>query len=161
VGIGVGRPRKRTHRASVLRHRTKTLAIPSYDKCTPSGRLSMRMVVGAQEPAQDTRSTVCFAIGGLPTTERASWRLKFSGFLKPGLLLVSPISRNCDWGIAYDQRVRWLLLPLRARVDPRCLDVCRRRKAGRCHRSQVHWRIVSEHSLPAKQEHNPPVRIGR
>jgi hypothetical protein len=32
---------------------------------------------------------------------------------------------------------------------------CRRRKARRCCRSQIHWWIVSEHRLPAKQERHP------
>ena len=35
-------------------------------------------------------------------------------------------------------------------VDNR-VDVCWRRKARRSHRAQIHWRIVPEHRVPAKQ----------
>jgi hypothetical protein len=101
-GVGVGRARKR---------RTAL-------KCSATGPRGLpykrQMHAIAAFVDEDGRRRAGARIGNLldhlyrsqqtANNRWVSWRLKFSAFLKPGLLLVSPISRNCDWGISYDQR---------------------------------------------------------
>ena len=38
-----------------------------------------------------------------------------------------------------------------ALIDHRCLDLCWTRTVGRCHRAQIHWRIVPETARFAKR----------
>ena len=53
----------------------------SYDRCTPSGRSSTRIVTGAYDPASGTCFAISFMMSGLPITRRTIF-----GCIAPGLL---------------------------------------------------------------------------
>lgn len=60
------RPREHLH----FHRDSENPAILSYDKCTPSGLSSARIVTGAYEPASGTCFTISYIMSGLPITKR-------------------------------------------------------------------------------------------